>query len=230
LWIGPGGAIATAAFFLGLRGIIGLIVGPVLGETFPTMPLYLGSALVVEVAALALARRPVVLGAVLAHWGVLGPAEVPPKRLHTYRLCQLLADRTGVPMRFPPRHPFRSLEAQRLLTALGAAPAAVRAVFDFVWREGRDPSDPAEFAALRGRFAVEDGPDLDGTKAALREATEAAIAAGVFGVPTLRIGSELFWGLDAVPMAAAYLEDRSLFAGGEMARLADLPVGVERRR
>ena len=64
LWIGPGGAIATAAFFLGLRGIIGLIVGPVLGETFPTMPLYLGSALVVEVAALALARRPVVLGAV----------------------------------------------------------------------------------------------------------------------------------------------------------------------
>lgn len=176
------------------------------------------------------ALRPVVLGAMLAHWGALGPAEVPPKRLHTYRLCQFLADRAGVPMRFPPRHPFRSLESLRLLTALGATPAAVRAVFDFVWREGRDPSDPAEFAALHGRFPDRDGLDLDGAKAALREATEAAIAAGVFGVPTLRIGAELFWGVDALPMAEAYLEDRSLFTGGEMARLADLPSGVELRR
>jgi 2-hydroxychromene-2-carboxylate isomerase len=175
----------------------------------------------------AVALRPVVLGAVLAHWGGLGPAEVPPKRLHTYRLCRFLADRAGVPMRFPPRHPFRSLEAQRLLTALGATPAAVRTVFDFVWREGRDPGDSAEFAALRERLADRDLPDA---KAALREATEEAVAAGVFGVPTLRIGAELFWGVDAMPMAEAYLEDRSLFAHGEMARLAELPVGVERRR
>jgi 2-hydroxychromene-2-carboxylate isomerase len=179
----------------------------------------------------AVALRPVVLGAILAHWGTVGPAEVPPKRLHTYRLCRFLADRAGAPMRFPPRHPFRSLEAQRLLTALGATPPAVRAVFDFVWREGRDPGDPEEFAALRGRFADRDlRASADDAKAALRAATEEAVAAGVFGVPTLRIGAELFWGLDAVPMAEAYLEDPSLFARGEMARLADLPVGVERRR
>lgn len=174
--------------------------------------------------------RPVVLGAILAHWGVLGPAEVAPKRLHTYRLCQFLADRAGLPLRFPPRHPFRSLEAQRLLTALGAPLADVRTVFDVIWREGRDPGDPAEAAALRERFA---GRDLSGgadAKAALREATEAAVAAGVFGVPTLGIGTELFWGVDAMPMAEAWLEDTALFARGEMARLANLPVGVERRR
>lgn len=174
-----------------------------------------------------LALRPVVLGAMLAHWGVLGPAEVPPKRLHTYRLCRFLADRAGVPMRFPPRHPFRSLESLRLLTALGAPPPAVRTAFDFVWREGRDPSDPAEFAALCERLP--DGDPAD-AKAALREETDAAIAAGVFGVPTLSIGAELFWGVDALPMAEAYLEDRALFARGEMARLADLPAGVERAR
>ena len=176
------------------------------------------------------ALRPVVLGAILAHWGVLGPAEVSPKRLHTYRLCQFLADRAGMPMRFPPRHPFRSLESLRLLTALGAPMEAVRAAFDFVWREGRDPSDPAEFAALRERFADRGGPDPDGAKAALRDATEAAIAAGVFGVPTLRIGAELFWGVDALPMAEAYLADRSLFGGAGMARLPGLPSGVESRR
>jgi 2-hydroxychromene-2-carboxylate isomerase len=175
----------------------------------------------------AVALRPVVLGALLAHWGVAGPAEVPPKRLHTYRLCQFLADRAGMPMRFPPRHPFRSLESLRLLTALGAPLAAVRAAFDFVWGEGRDPSDSAEFAALRERLAHD--RDLPDAKEALRQATDEAVAAGVFGVPTLRIGAELFWGFDAVPMAEAYLADRSLLGRGEMARLADLPVGVERR-
>jgi 2-hydroxychromene-2-carboxylate isomerase len=178
----------------------------------------------------AVALRPVVLGALLVHWGTVGPAEVPPKRLHTYRLCQFLADRAGVPMRFPPRHPFRSIESLRLLTALGATLPAVRTMFEFVWREGRDPSDPADFAALRERFPALDARGLDDAKAGLREATDAAVAAGVFGVPTLRIGTELFWGVDAIPMAKAYLGDGSLLSRGEMARLADLPYGVEQRR
>jgi 2-hydroxychromene-2-carboxylate isomerase len=33
---------------------------------------------------------------------------------------------------------------------------------------------------------------------ALAAATEAAIADGVFGVPTFRLGSELFWGGDRI--------------------------------
>jgi 2-hydroxychromene-2-carboxylate isomerase len=173
------------------------------------------------------ALRPVVLGAILAHWRGLGPAEVPPKRLHTYRLCQFLADRAGLPMRFPPRHPFRSLDAQRLLATLGPSIAEVRTAFDFVWREGRDPGDPAEFAVLRGRLAA---PDPADAKDALRRATDEAIAAGVFGVPTLQVGAELFWGFDAAPMAEAFLGNSTLFARGEMARLPGLPVGVERRR
>lgn len=177
--------------------------------------------------------QPVVLGAILAHWGTVGPAELPPKRLHTYRLSRFLAERAGLPMRFPPRHPFRSLEVQRLLTALGAMPAAVRAAFAFIWEEGRDASEPQEFAALCGRLGVADYESLlarHGAKDGLRAATEAAIAAGVFGVPTLRIGSELFWGVDAMPMAEAYLADPTLFEDGEMARLAALPFGVERKR
>jgi hypothetical protein len=64
VWIGRGGAIAAAAFFLVLRGAIALIVGPVLGETTPSLPLYLGEALAVELAGLLVARRgPLALGA-----------------------------------------------------------------------------------------------------------------------------------------------------------------------
>jgi hypothetical protein len=66
LFMGRGGAVAAAAFFLVIRGGIALIVGPAFGEILPTFPLYLGSALVVELLALsiALVRRPLVFGAV----------------------------------------------------------------------------------------------------------------------------------------------------------------------
>ena len=64
LWIGPGGAIAAALFFLAVRGGVSLIVGPVFGETTPALPLYLPEAILVELAALAFVKRPVVLGAV----------------------------------------------------------------------------------------------------------------------------------------------------------------------
>src|ERR687893_451805 len=66
LFIGRGGALAAAAFFLVIRGAIALIVGPGFGEILPTFPLYLGSALVVEVLALFLAfdRRPLLFGGI----------------------------------------------------------------------------------------------------------------------------------------------------------------------
>ncbi len=63
LWIGRGGAIGAVLFFLGLRGAVSLLVGPVFGQTTPSLPLYLGEALCVELLALVLARRPLALGA-----------------------------------------------------------------------------------------------------------------------------------------------------------------------
>ncbi len=176
--------------------------------------------------------RPIVFGAVIAHWGQLGPAEIAPKRLHTYRLCQFIAARAGVPLRFPPRHPFRSLDALRLLAALHSQAETVRATFEFVWAEGRDPGNPTEREALCARLGAGDYEMLvakQDAKARLRTWTEEAIAAGVFGVPTLAMGGELFWGLDAMPMAEAYLRDSGLLTRGEMARFTNLPTGVGRR-
>ncbi len=65
IWIGKGGALATALMFLAVRGGISLIVGDVFGESAPTLPLYLVEALCIEGVALATGRnRPVLLGAI----------------------------------------------------------------------------------------------------------------------------------------------------------------------
>jgi hypothetical protein len=64
IWIGRGAAIGAAVFFLVVRGGVSLIVGPGFGETTPALPLFLGAALCVEVAALLISReRPLALGA-----------------------------------------------------------------------------------------------------------------------------------------------------------------------
>jgi hypothetical protein len=64
LWSGRGAALAAVAFFLVIRGVISLIVGEGFGEPMPSLPLYLGSAVLVELLALVLARRPMLYGAV----------------------------------------------------------------------------------------------------------------------------------------------------------------------
>jgi hypothetical protein len=79
LWIGRGGPLFAVGFYVFVRGGVALIVGPFLGEPFPTLPLYLAEALCVELAALLLVRRPLALGAVAGLFiGTVGfAAEYP---------------------------------------------------------------------------------------------------------------------------------------------------------
>jgi hypothetical protein len=63
IWIGRGGALGAAAFFIAVRGAIALIVHQVFGEALPHFPVYLAEAGCVELCGLALARRPLALGA-----------------------------------------------------------------------------------------------------------------------------------------------------------------------
>jgi hypothetical protein len=64
LWVGPWGALGAAVMYLVVRGGVSLIVGGIFGETMPAVPLYLGEALCVELAALLLITRPLAFGAV----------------------------------------------------------------------------------------------------------------------------------------------------------------------
>jgi 2-hydroxychromene-2-carboxylate isomerase len=176
---------------------------------------------------------PIVFGAVLAHHGQLGPAEIAGKREFTYRFVQWLADREGVALRFPPAHPFNSLAALRLCVAAGSQWNVIAAIFDHLWRDGRSGAQANEFEELARTLGIDDVVARiadDSVKAQLRANTAAAIEAGIFGVPTLIIGNELFWGNDASPMIDAFLADRSLFDTAEQQRIARLPLGVERAR
>lgn len=177
--------------------------------------------------------KPLVFGGVLKAWGQLGPAEIVPKRVHTYRLSTHLAQAMGVPFRFPPAHPFNPLAMLRLLTALDGDEVAVTTAFRLVWGEGRDANDPEVLREVADAAGRPEALALIGeqeTKDRLRQATEEAVAAGVFGVPSLVIDGEIFWGVDAMAMAQDYLADPAAFRSGEMARVATLPEGIQRQR
>jgi 2-hydroxychromene-2-carboxylate isomerase len=181
----------------------------------------------------AITYRPILFAGLLQHWKHLGPAEIPPKRIHTYRLSVFQAQQRGIRFRFPSTHPFNPLKPLRLLTALKAEPRAVRTVMDLIWREGLDVSTEAGWSAMCGALGLDAAAaaslvDAPQTKAGLRSNTDEAIAAKLFGVPTLRIGDELFWGVDALPMARAYLDDPALFQSGEMHRVATLGASSSR--
>jgi len=175
---------------------------------------------------------PIVFGAVLARHGQLGPAEIPDKRAFTYRFVQWQAGRAGIVLRFPPSHPFPSLAALRLCVAAGSGWNAVQAIFDHIWREGgaAGVDDMREVARSLGIGDVAAEIARGEVKDALRANTDAALGAGVFGVPTLALGDELYWGNDATPMIEDRLADPALFDGAEYRRIAALPVGVERPR
>jgi 2-hydroxychromene-2-carboxylate isomerase len=172
---------------------------------------------------------PVVFGAILSAHGQKGPAEIPGKREFTYRHVLWQARAEGVPMRFPPSHPFNPLGALRACIAAGATAASVDAIFDWIWRDGRAVDSDEALQPLLDRLGVtREALASAETKAALRANTDAAIATGVFGVPTLRIGDALFWGNDAHPFALAALHDPSVLADAEMQRVSDLPIGISR--
>jgi 2-hydroxychromene-2-carboxylate isomerase len=175
---------------------------------------------------------PVLFAGLLKAHGHKGPAEIAEKRRQTYRMCVWLAAQAGVPLRFPPVHPFNPLHALRLVIAAGGTLAAAGAAFDAIWRDGADPNTPAVFEVLAARLGVADPaaaiamPHIKGQLAAN---TARALARGVYGVPTFEVGGELFWGGDALPMMRAFVADPGLFTHGEYARADALPAGAARK-
>jgi hypothetical protein len=64
VWAGRGAAITAVLFFIVIRGIVTIFVGPIMGEATPHFPLYIVEALAVEgIAYVVATRRPIRFGA-----------------------------------------------------------------------------------------------------------------------------------------------------------------------
>ena len=175
--------------------------------------------------------RPILFAALLNHWGHKGPAELPTKRTWTYRWCTWYAQQRGIPFRFPSAHPFNSLPYLRLAIAADCRADAVRQIFERLWTTGADASDPRFIDELVRILGVEPSlPSAQQVKDALRMHTDSAIAKGVFGVPTLLIDGEIFWGADALDFARAYLANPDILRTEEMQRVTTLPVAASRKQ
>lgn len=165
------------------------------------------------------AYRPLLFAGLLRHWGQRGPAEIEPKRAWTFRQVAWLAHRHGIDLQTPASHPFNPLPLLRLALACGGPDGrpnrrVVEALFHHVWRGGgAEALDPARLAALRERLAPSADPEGDDVKQSLRSATDAAIALGVFGVPTVVCDGRLYWGLDGLDLLRAAIDGDAWFGG-----------------
>lgn len=176
--------------------------------------------------------KPVLFAGLLKHWGQLGPAELPTKRIFVYRFFKWQADRRGVPFTMPPSHPFNPLHMLRLAIAAGSDIQSIKTIFHHIYGEGNQPDDPASVAGAAAKLGMDDFADRiaqDDVKATLKSNTEAAIAVGAFGVPTFVIDGQVFWGDDATEMFLDYLKNPSLFESEEMNRISTMPMGLVRR-
>ncbi len=156
---------------------------------------------------------PVLFAGLLNAHGQLGPAEIPVKALwmlkNTLRKARLL----GIPLLPPPSHPFNPLLALRLSSLPMPAPTRrtlVGKLFGATWAGGPGVTDPARLAEIAASAGLDGASSVRAAEAPeakdlLRRQTDAAIASGVFGVPTVIVGGELFWGYDDFPHLERFL-------------------------
>ena len=174
--------------------------------------------------------RPILFAGLLARNETKGPAEIAGKREFTYRHVLWQARQEGVALRFPPAHPFNPLAALRLCVAAGSTVQAVDALFDWIWKDGNACNSLESLAPVAASLGIDPAMlQSETAKAQLRANTEAAIAAGVYGVPTLGFDGHLFWGNDAHDFAIAALRNPAVLADPEMQRVSALPIGIQRR-
>jgi 2-hydroxychromene-2-carboxylate isomerase len=171
---------------------------------------------------------PVLFAGLLKANNQVGPAEIPDKSRWMIWNVLRKAQQFGIPIAPPHSHPFNPLLPLRV--ACCELPRVQRLdlinrLFRAAWVESRAVSEPDVVAAVITEAGLNADVILaeaqsEAVKARLRQNTEAAIAAGVFGVPTLLVQDELFWGFDDLEHLQNFLRgidplggDKAVYAG-----------------
>ncbi|WP_434519211.1 2-hydroxychromene-2-carboxylate isomerase [Pseudomonas sp. NFX1] len=163
--------------------------------------------------------RPMLLGGVFQATGNASPAMIPAKGRYMFTDLGRFAARYSVPFGLPPGFPLNTLMLMRGVIGTQLQDpqrfeALLKALFTGMWGERRNLGDAAvlqqtleqagfdiaAFSALAGDAQV---------KAALKQATEDAVARGVFGAPTCFVGDEMFFGQDRLDFVEDALRQRA---------------------
>ena len=180
--------------------------------------------------------RPILLAALLNHWGQRGPAEIAPKRRFIYKDVLRRAAESGLPLEGPATHPFRPLTALRVSMPEVCGDEQERvidALFGASWGGG------GEIGTDEGVVRALTDAGLDGErmvaksktpepKAALRAATDRAVSAGVFGVPTVVVEGELIFGHDRLHDVRSVLEGRDTVDAEKLEIMLARPASANR--
>jgi len=179
---------------------------------------YLVAERISEVLPEPVAWQPVSLGGLFkangrSSWGLGDPAGRQEGMTEVERRAVLY----GLPpVLWPDPWPSNYLFAMRVATFAfqqGRGREFTVRAFRHAFQQGRDlgvPERVLDVAAEAGLDprALEAASSDPEVKLALRTATETAHGLGVFGVPTVAVGAELFWGDDRLRDAAAALDRR----------------------
>lgn len=162
--------------------------------------------------------RPVLLGGLFKATGNRPPmmryADAPAKlNYEMLEFRRFIAKHGLSKFKMNPHFPVNSLLAMRIITAVdGEAEfmAVVDALMAAMWEDGIDLSQrEAAIAALDAAgldgTALAARADDDAFKAKLVADTEAAVARGVFGIPTFFVGEDMFWGKERLGQVAEAL-------------------------
>jgi len=173
-----------------------------------------------EKAGVDIAWKPFLLGPVFQAMGIKDNpmASQKQKREYTLRDVARQCAKYGLKWVEPTVFPRLGLLPLRI-ALLGAREPWIgsycRAVMELNYGTSEDINDPQRLSKLMDSIGLPAAQLLEKsreeeTKTRLRQQTEAAHAKGIFGAPTLIVGSELFWGNDR-------LEDALEFAAGRSA-------------
>ncbi len=164
----------------------------------------------------ALTYKPVLLGGIFQSAQNASPMMIPAKGAYMMQDLQRYARRYQVPLTFNPNFPINTLKLMRLTTGVQQHypqlfEQFLAVMFKAFWVDAQNLGDEAVIRQVLqdnqldadAILALADQPDV---KELLKQNTQQANARGLFGVPTMFVGDQMFWGQDRLDFVVEALQ------------------------
>ncbi len=162
--------------------------------------------------------KPLILGKVFKELGQKNIADVKPKRDYLFKKALRIAARNNIKLLAPTRHPFNSLYSLRMATDYACESKdqqfkVIDCLWSALWQNRMDAGNPdllieaLNQKGLPGQKLYERAFERPAKTELIQNLNE-ALESGLFGVPSLYDGKELFWGVESLEDYINYKEGR----------------------